>query len=94
MTDTPDKIAFQLGTIAVTLDAMEVATRQQLATLLERHQSGDWGDLDPQDKKANEHALRHGERLFSKYDLTPDTELWVVTEWDRSVTTILTPDEY
>ena len=59
-----------------------------------RHCNGDWGDLDEEDKAANEYALRHGERLFSKYDYNKDVSIYITTEWDRSVTTILFPEEY
>jgi hypothetical protein len=59
-----------------------------------RSLAGDWGDLGESDKKANEAALKHGDRLVSSYEITPDTKLLVITEWDRSVTTVLTLDEY
>ena len=69
-----------------------------LQVCLLRHQSGDWGDMDDHDKKANDEALEHGNRIFSGYDLSsydPMAEkLWVITEWDRSVTTLLFPSEY
>ena len=60
-----------------------------------RHQTGDWGDLCDEDKEINELALKTGEdRLFSKYDYDADTSIYIITEWDRSVTTVLFPDEY
>ncbi|WP_446333221.1 hypothetical protein [Burkholderia pseudomallei] len=63
--------------------------------LLARHIHGDWGDLSVQDATANELALLTGKRLLSSYDL-PDGQgkVWIVTEADRSMTTILRPDEY
>ena len=65
---------------------------------LERHLAGDWGDLDEADKQTNNQALKHGDRLFSSYDLHDDadgeTRLWIITECDRSVTTLLFPSEY
>lgn len=94
MTDTPEKIVFQPGAIVATVGALHAATGQQIAAILARHLSGDWGDLGESDKKANEAALKHGDRLFSSYEIAPDTKLYVITEWDRSVTTVLTPDEY
>ena len=94
MTDTPEKIAFEPGSIVATVGALQVATHEQIAAILARHFSGDWGDLGAEDKKANERALKEGERLFSSYEIAPDTKLWIVTEWDRSATTVLTPDEY
>jgi hypothetical protein len=59
-----------------------------------RHATGDWGDMDAEDKHANEEALRVGARIFSAYIIAPGVKLWVITESDRSSTTILTPDEY
>jgi hypothetical protein len=64
-------------------------------SLLERHFSGDWGDMSEEDKAENEYALTRALRLFSAYTL-PATgiTLWVITEADRSATTLLLPDEY
>lgn len=64
------------------------------AHFLARHQAGDWGDLDPEDRQANEDALRRGERLLSAYETSKGTRLWIITEADRSSTTLLLPDEY
>ncbi|WP_437610051.1 plasmid related protein [Erwinia sp. V71] len=62
---------------------------------LARHLGADWGDLDDSDWQSNDTALRTGEdRLFSSYQVEPDLKLWIITEWDRSVTTLLLPDEY
>lgn len=62
---------------------------------LRRHLGGDWGDLDEGDRRQNDAALASGEdRLFSSYQVDRDLKLWFITEWDRSVTTMLLPDEY
>lgn len=62
---------------------------------LRRHLSGDWGDLDDVDWRRNDAALKSGEeRLFSVYKLESGIELWIITEWDRSVTTLMFPSEY
>lgn len=61
---------------------------------LVRHQYEDWGDLDSEDKEANDYALHHDERVFSAYKFDDETKIWIITEWDRSVTTILFPSEY
>ncbi|EHC5873730.1 hypothetical protein JR782_004578 [Salmonella enterica subsp. enterica serovar Eastbourne] len=62
---------------------------------LVRHLGADWGDLDDSDWQSNDTALRTGEdRLFSSYQVGPDLKLWIITEWDRSVTTLLLPGEY
>jgi hypothetical protein len=62
---------------------------------LRRHLHGDWGDLSDNDRRQNNAALKSGEdRLFSSYEVSPDLKLWIITEWDRSVTTLLLPSEY
>jgi len=61
---------------------------------LTRHLKGDWGDLDAEDKAANEQALVKGSRLLSAYTLPTAGRLWIITECDRSATTLLTPEEY
>jgi hypothetical protein len=60
---------------------------------LRRHQRGDWGDLDAQDSKTNEVALKDGDRILSAYTIF-GVNIWIITEWDRSVTTILLPVDY
>src|SRR3546814_2412325 len=61
---------------------------------LRRHLHGDWGDLDDSDRRQNDAALQSGEdRLFSSYQVTRDLKLWIITEWDRSLTTLLLPSE-
>ncbi len=59
-----------------------------------RHLTGDWGELCEEDKQANEAALKYHLRILSAYHLTDGTKIWLITEWDRSVTTILLPEEY
>jgi hypothetical protein len=61
---------------------------------LRRHLTGDWGDVCDEDRVANELALHDGERLFSVYKKDGLPNIWIITEWDRSVTTVLFPDEY
>jgi hypothetical protein len=63
---------------------------------LKRHCIGDWGELDVEDKRRNDLALENGERLFSAYIKKGPKiwKVWIITEADRSVTTILFPDEY
>jgi hypothetical protein len=58
-----------------------------------RHATGDWGDLCAFDRRQNEIALRDGYRVFSSYD-APAGRVWIITEADRSITTILLPEEY
>jgi hypothetical protein len=87
---------FSLGQVVATpgaLDALQSADQTPFE-FLGRHAAGDWGDLCEEDRQENEHALQHGNRLFSAYKLSDGTKLWVITEWDRSVTTLLLPSEY
>ena len=87
---------FSPGQIVATpgaLAAMEEHQCQPL-TLLARHLAGDWGVLPAEDAQLNDEALKSNGRLLSSYPLGGDTRIWVITEWDRSVTTFLKPDEY
>lgn len=61
---------------------------------LQRHIAGDWGELCDEDRASNEFALQNGERLFSVYRKEGEPTIWIITEWDRSVTTVLFPEEY
>ncbi len=72
---------------------MEKAEQEPVELLL-RHVTGDWGDLDDEDKKENELSVKKGFRILSAYTLETDVKVWIITEWDRSVTTILLPNEY
>jgi hypothetical protein len=90
-------IKFNLGQTVATPNALATLSNLNVnpASLLRRHASGDWGDMCAEDKAANDHAVASGEsRIFSSYDLTPTTKVWIITEWDRSVTTILCPEDY
>ncbi len=86
-------VRFQLGQVAITANASLRLTTEAVFTALCRHASGDWGDLCPEDTLANDDALDHGGRLFSAYGQAPD-RFWVITEADRSVTTVLLPEDY
>jgi hypothetical protein len=77
------------GTLSALLEA-----NQTPFELLARHFTGDWGELDPQDIQANEDALQHGGRLLSRYQTAQGVVIWIITEWDRSATTLLLPSEY
>ncbi|MDT0632929.1 hypothetical protein [Rubrivirga litoralis] len=92
---------FALGQIVATPGALEVARAHgiNVVSLIHRHQSGDWGTVCADDARANDRALVVGSRVLSAYDL-PSTEgraggrLWIITEADRSATTVLLPSEY
>ena len=85
---------FPLGQIVATPGALERLTQEEIVSLLRRHMTGDWGELCEEDRVSNDLALVEGGRLFSAYDGESDDRFWVITEADRSVTTILLPDEY
>jgi hypothetical protein len=67
--------------------------RVNVGTLLQRHVAGDCGDMDAEDKATNESAITHGGRVFSSYNVA-EGRLWIITEADRSSTTILLPGDY
>ena len=90
------KALFSLGQVVATpgaLAALEEAGQHPFV-FLSRHISGDWGNLVAEDKEENQRALEHGNRIFSSYFTAKNTKIWVITEWDRSVTTLLLPSEY
>src|SRR5260370_4691634 len=87
---------FPLGQIVATPGALAALERaKQTATcFLARHATGDWGELEPTDIAENEYSMAHGFRLLSSYQTGAGEKLWIITEADRSVTTLLLPDEY
>lgn len=89
-------VKFSLGQVVATpgaLAAFEQSGEQPL-DYVRRHQSGDWGDLCDEDRQENEFSLLHGFRLLSAYKLRNGAKIWVISEADRSSTTILLPSEY
>jgi len=88
---------FPLGRIVMTRGVQAALFNQGLnpVKFLDRHASGDWGDLDEGDKQMNDRAVKHGDdRIFSSYKVGDELTVWVITEADRSVTTLLLPEEY
>jgi len=87
---------FSLGRIVATPGALEAVQKanQNLFEFIRRHQSGDWGELCGEDKRENEFSLKNGFRLLSAYRTLHDVKVWIITEADRSVTTLLLPHEY
>lgn len=84
---------FQLGQVVATKDVSENLTSTFIQNLLARHVTGDYGDLCKEDIEANEQALKDGERILSSFE-SSHGKLYIITEWDRSHTTILFADEY
>ena len=87
---------FHLGNVVATPQSICVLNDHgiSLESLLQRHATGDWGDLCTDDINANNDALQYGDRLLSSYVISESCKVWIITEWDRSVTTILLPSEY
>lgn len=87
---------FRAGQLVMTAGVNDLVQRGALDPVpyLRRHLDGDWGNLDDCDRRSNDAALKSGDRLFSSYQVTPTLKLWIITEWDRSVTTLLLPSEY
>jgi hypothetical protein len=87
---------FELGLATITPGALELLGSLEVSPteLLERHASGDWGEIPSEDARENELALEHGFRVMSSYPLSGGVCVWVITERDRSLTTILLPAEY
>jgi len=85
---------FPLGRVVITANALSSLDRPSVLEALGRHGNGAWGSLDQEDREANESALNRGARLLSAYEDASGTAFWIITEWDRSVTTILLPRDY
>lgn len=87
---------FQLGNLVATPGAIQALsdTGVSPASLLARHVTGDWGDLCDEDKLANDHAVMDGSRILSAYTISPNHRIWIISESDRSSSTLLLPEEY
>lgn len=86
---------FALGQMVMTpgVEDLVVSGAVNPGPLIQRHASGDWGDVDAHDRGVNDAAVLDGSRILSVYKVGPET-VWVITEADRSVTTLLLPSEY
>jgi len=85
---------FRLGRIVATPNALEHITQEDILLGIKRHQASDWGDVKGGDREANDRALLDGSRILSAYNAANGTRFWIITEADRSVTTILLPEDY
>ena len=90
----PTKVT--LGRVVATPGALEAfeASGEMPLSFIKRHASGDWGVMSEADKRENEFALGEKLRIFSAYHLCDGTKIWIITEADRSSTTVLLPEEY
>jgi len=84
---------FRVGRIVTTPKALETLSGEDIARAIVRHQSGDWGELDAEDCEGNDRAVTQGTRILSQYNSVKGA-FWLITEGDRSVTTVLLPEEY
>ncbi len=85
---------FRLGRITVTPNALQTLSECDILTAIARHQAGDWGQVEGRDWEANDRAVSQRGRVLSTYSNKNGTKFWVITEADRSVTTILLPEDY
>ena len=85
---------FALGQIVATPNALSTISNPEIQSALSRHLAGDWGNICAEDQAANERALVDGSRLLSAYRTKLGVKFWIITEWDRSATTILLPEDY
>ena len=87
-------VRVDLGRLCATPGALDAIDQATVLASLRRHVTGDWGNIDAEDKAANDQALLSGGRLVSSYLGKDGTKFWVITEADRSSTTVLLPEEY
>ena len=85
---------FELGRTVITPNARDTLNPEDTFSALTRHAAGDWGNCGPEDWQENEFSLPRHLRLFSVYEDRNGTKFWVITEADRSATTILLPEDY
>lgn len=83
-----------LGTVVATRNALDAIPSSSILDALDRHENGDWGELSEQDRASNEEALILGERILSAYRTPSGARFWIITERDRSTTTVLLPEDY
>ena len=93
MTPSEPKLV-PLGRTVATPAALGTVSPPDIVAALRRHAAGDWGEIDAHDRAANDDALKSNERILSVYQTATGTTFWVLTESDRSVTTVLLPDDY
>ncbi len=86
--------SFPLGQIVATPNDLSQIMQEDIMAALQRHMTGDWGELCAEDKLANDCAVMEGTRILSAYRSVNGTKFWIVTEHDRRTTTILLPEDY
>lgn len=94
MSEHSKKCLFSLGKLCSTPRALEMVGFEPMREALIRHIQGDWGNVCKDDWKSNDRAVNDGTRLLSSYTTLQGVRFWIITEADRSVTTVLLPEEY
>lgn len=89
-----NRVNFSLGRTVTTRTALAALKHEDILLALSRHAKGDWGEVEGEDRQANEDALKNGDRLVSIYRSAAGEKFYVITEWDRSITTVLLPEDY
>jgi len=90
----PTTCKFASGQLVITTNAHAQLSETDVQQAVGRHLAGDWGDCSPEDREANDLALLDGSRLFSVYHTEDGRKFWIITEADRSATTVLLPEDY
>lgn len=85
---------FKVGQVYKTMGVNETIDDNDIMKALNRHVKGDWGELQEGDKEANDEALQTDQRILSSYKDSNGVKFWIITEADRSATTVLLPEEY
>jgi len=88
------RLLFNLGRVVISRNALDKIPPLDVQHGLGRHAQGDWGDLVEEDRLSNERALVNDGQLLSVYRATTGQRFWIITEWNRSATTILLPEDY
>lgn len=96
LTDRQLQPKFTLGSIVATPSALQAIENsgQSPSDFLSRHVRGDWGEVCEEDKELNDQAVIDGDRLLSAYRTLKNVRIWIISEADRSATTLLLPEEY
>ena len=91
---TPEGPRFPLGRLVATPNALAHLTELDIRIAIGRHLRGDWGDICDEDRQANDSALAQGDRLVSVYHSATKVKFYLITEWNRTLTTVLLPEDY
>ena len=95
MVDTPaNKPLFPLGQLLITPNAAKQVEEREVQAAIRRHAGGDWGEVGTEDWQENDHSMKNGYRILSAYVAQNQTKFWIITEADRSCTTVLLPEDY